>query len=88
MVRDLTGIGRCHRELKEYNQSVENLLEFLKLDPYDPRIHYELALSYNEMKNSAKALEHIQVAVDIWKDADESFSLAQNAKSKLEEWNK
>ena len=88
MVRDLTGIGRCHRELKEYNQSVENLLEFLKLDPYDPRIHYELALSYNEMKNSAKTLEHIQVAVDIWKDADESFSLAQNAKSKLEEWNK
>ena len=55
----------------------------LKLDPYHPKTHYELALSYNEMKNKDKALEHLQVAVDIWKDADESFSLAQNAKSKL-----
>ena len=32
----------------------------LRLDPYHPKTHYELALSYNEMKNSAKALEHIQ----------------------------
>ena len=88
MVRDLTGIGRCHRELKEYNQSVESLLDFLKLDPYHPRVHYELALSYNEMKNSDKALEHIQVAVDVWKDADKEYSVAQDAKNKLEEWSK
>ena len=88
MVRDFTGIGRCHRELNEYDQSVESLLNFLKLDPYDPRIHYELALSYNEMKNSDKTLEHIQVAVHVWKDADKEYSLAQDAKGKLEEWSK
>ena len=60
----------------------------LKLDPYHPKTHYELALSYNEMKNSDKTLEHIQVAVDVWKDADKEYSLAQEAKSKLEEWSK
>ena len=59
----------------------------LKLDPYHPKTHYELALSYNAMKNNDKALEHIQVAVDIWKDADESFSIAQDAKNKFKEWN-
>ena len=59
----------------------------LKLDPYHPKTHYELALSYNQMKNNDKALKHIQVAVDIWKDADASFSIAQDAKNKLKEWN-
>ena len=59
----------------------------LKLDPYHPKTHYELALSYNQMKNNDKALKHIQVAVDIWKDADTSFSIAQDAISKLKEWN-
>ena len=39
------------------------------------------------MKNSDKATEHMQTAVDIWKDADEQFSIAQDAKNKLEEWN-
>ena len=58
----------------------------LKLDPYHPKTHYELALSYNEMKNNDKALEHMQIAVDIWKDADERFSIAQDAKKKLEKW--
>tara|TARA_B100001123_G_C15176889_1_gene973692 strand:- start:894 stop:1076 length:183 start_codon:yes stop_codon:yes gene_type:complete len=59
----------------------------LKLDPYHPKTHYELALSYNQMKNNDKALKHIQVAVDIWKDADASFSIAQDAINKLKEWN-
>ena len=30
----------------------------------------------------------MQTAVNIWKDADEAFSIAQEAKSKLEEWGK
>ena len=60
----------------------------LKQDPYHPKAHYELALSYNEMKNSDKRLEHIQIAVDIWKDADKEYGIAQEAKNKLEEWSK
>ena len=58
----------------------------LKLDPYHPRTHYELALSYNEMKNNDKAIKHMQGAVDTWKDADKGYSIAQEAKSKLKEW--
>ena len=40
------------------------------------------------MKNNDKALEHMQIAVDIWKDADKEYSMTQDAKSKLEEWSK
>ena len=60
----------------------------LKLDPYHPKTHYEIALYYNEMKKNDKALEHMQIAGDIWKDADKEYSMAQDAKSKLEEWSK
>ena len=60
----------------------------LKLDPYHPKTHYELALSYNEMKNNDKAIEHMKIAVDIWKDADKEFNIAQDAQSKLKEWTK
>jgi len=60
----------------------------LKLDPYHPKAHHELALSYNAMKNNEKAIEHIQIAVNIWKDADKEFSIAQDAKSKLKKWTK
>ncbi len=58
----------------------------LKLDPYHPKTHYELALSYNDMENSDKAFEHMQIAIDIWKDADKDYSIAQDAKKKLEKW--
>ena len=60
----------------------------MKLDPYYPKTHYELALSYHEMKNNDKAIEHMQIAVDIWKDADKEFNIAQEAKNKLKEWTK
>ena len=38
------------------------------------------------LKNNYKAVEHMQIAVDIWKDTDKEFSVAQDAKSKIEEW--
>ena len=40
------------------------------------------------MKNSDKTLEHIQIALDIWKDADKEYGIAQEAKNKFQEWNK
>ena len=60
----------------------------LTLDPYHPKNHYELALSYNEMNNNDKAIEHMKIAVDIWKDADKEFSVADDARSKLKKWTK
>ena len=58
----------------------------LRLNPYHPKTHYELALSYDEMKNNEKALKHMQIAANIWKDADKEYSIAQDAQRKLKEW--
>jgi len=58
----------------------------LKLDPYHPKTHYELALSYNKMKDIDKAIEHMEIATTIWKDADKEFSIAKDAQTKLKEW--
>ena len=80
------GIGRCYRKLKEFNLSEEHFLDILKLDPFHPKTHYELGLLYHDMKNKEKAIEHIEIALDIWKGADELFSLAKDAKKKLEKW--
>ena len=38
------------------------------------------------LKNNDKALEHMQIAIDIWKDADKEYNIAQSAKKKLEKW--
>mgnify|MGYP002021074310 CR=1 FL=1 len=58
----------------------------LKLDPYHPKTHYELALSYNEMKNNDKAIEHMKIALDIWKDADKEYIIATKAKNTFQKW--
>ena len=58
----------------------------LIVDPFHPKTHYELALSYNNMGNSKKAIEHMNIAVDIWKQADKEYVIAKEAKKTLENW--
>ena len=65
--------------------SEEHLLNVLKLDPYHPKTHYELGLLYQAMLNSEKAIEHIKKAIDIWKNADKEYNIAQHANTILKE---
>ena len=64
----------------------ENLLVELKKHPYHPKTHYELSLLYHEMEAIEKATNHLQLAVKIWKNADEDYSNAREAKSLLNDW--
>ncbi len=57
----------------------------LELAPFGPIARYEMALVYADMGDREKALEHLQVALDIWKDADPEFKPAQEARQKLAE---
>jgi len=79
-------VGRCYRKLKEYNLSEEYLVSALNEDPYHPKTHYELGLLYHEMEAIEKATNHLQLAVKIWKNADEDYSNAREAKSLLNDW--
>ena len=47
----------------------------------------ELAKSYFADGNKEKALEYLKVAVEIWKEADETYEPAIEAKEKWVQWN-
>jgi tetratricopeptide (TPR) repeat protein len=78
-------IGQCHRALKQHEKAEEILQTTLKREPFHPELNVELALLYLDMKNNEKALNHINVAVEVWKDADEGYKPALSARQTLEQ---
>lgn len=79
-------IARCYRLLKDYDKAEEEILISLKYRPFDPLRNYEASLLYLEMGDDEKGREHLERAVDIWKDADPDYEKANIAKNKLEEY--
>ena len=80
-----TNIARCYRKLKDYNKAEEEILINLKHRPFSPKANYEAALFYLEQDENNKALQYLERAVDIWKDADNEYVIAGEAKAKLAE---
>jgi tetratricopeptide (TPR) repeat protein len=81
----LRRIGQCLRELKQYEEAEKILQTSLKRNPYHPELNLDLALLYLDMNNKEKALNHIKVAVEVWKDADAGYKPAQLARKTLEQ---
>jgi tetratricopeptide (TPR) repeat protein len=81
----LRQIGQCFRELKQFEKAEKILQTALKREPYHPELNFELALLYLDMKNKEKALNHIKVAVEVWKDADAGYKPARLARKTLEQ---
>jgi hypothetical protein len=57
----------------------------LKTGSFDPGLHYELSLVYIGMKDKSKALENLNCALNIWKNADPGIPDVEDAKKKLTE---
>jgi tetratricopeptide (TPR) repeat protein len=57
----------------------------LKVVPADAKVRYELALVYEDMGQAADAIEQLQAAAEIWKNADPEFRPAQRVQRKLAE---
>ncbi len=76
-------VSRAYRKLNQYKTAEEYIQKVLKYYPYSPNSNYEAALLYLDMDNTTKALEHLRKANEIWKDADENYEPAINAKTKL-----
>ena len=79
-------IGKCYREMKKYKQSLTNFNRFLKHEPYNAELHYEMALLFEQMGNLGKAREHLKFTLDLWEDADPEYKKAGEAKEKWTEW--
>jgi tetratricopeptide (TPR) repeat protein len=76
-------IGRSYRNLKEYKKAEECLLKCLKTGSFDPGLHYELALVHIGKKDKSNALEHLNIALNIWKNADPGIPDVEDAKKLL-----
>jgi Tfp pilus assembly protein PilF len=53
--------------------------------PAYPKARFQLALVYQEMGRTDDAIEQLQAALEIWKDADPEYIPAQVARAKLAE---
>jgi tetratricopeptide (TPR) repeat protein len=80
------GIGRCYRKLKEHEKAEKSLQEVLKIEPFNPKFNYEIALVYWDWGRKEKALEYLNRTLYVWEDADPDYKPAQKARDKLTEW--
>lgn len=78
--------GACYRKLQEFKKAEELIQEALKVEPFNPEAHYEIALVYWDMGKKEKALEHLKKALYVWEEADLEYKPAKKARDKLTEW--
>jgi tetratricopeptide (TPR) repeat protein len=78
-------LGRCQRKLGGLEAAETTLQGVLKVVPADAKNLYQLALVYEDMGRTADAIEQLEAAVDIWKNADPDYMPAQRANTKLME---
>ena len=78
-------IGRCHRTLGQYDQSIASISAVLRAVPYHGRANYEIGLTYLAKGDRARARAHLQRALQVWAPADPAFKLAADARAKLAE---
>jgi hypothetical protein len=50
-------------------------------------LNFELAKSYYADENRKKALEHLEIVLDIWENADATYKPAIKAREKWTHWN-
>jgi len=79
-------IGRCYRNLKNYNKAEDALQKALIAHPFSPDANCEIAFVYYETGKMEKALEHMKKTVSIWENADPDYEPALKAREKLAEW--
>lgn len=78
-------MGRSYRMLGRLAEAEAALATNLKVTPYDPASHYEIALVYADMGDEASALEHLRTAMQVLEDADPTCQTAQKVLTKLGE---
>ncbi len=78
-------IGRCYRKLGQFAEAEAELTRYLEVRPYDPLALYEIALVYADRGDREQALEHLGLALDVWRDADPGYEPAREARQKLGE---
>jgi len=78
-----TFIIRYYR-LNNQLEACKNLADqYLKINPVSPDVYYQLGLAYQQEGNKAEAIANFKKALDIWKNADENYTPAQEVRAAL-----
>ena len=80
-------IGRTQRLLGYHSQSIKTFKDFLKNSPTSASRNFELAKSYYADGKKNKALEHLEIALNVWGNADARYKPAIKAREKWSQWN-
>ena len=81
-------IGRTQRLLGNHSQSIVIFEDLLKSFPISANQNFELAKSYYADGNRKKALEHLEIVLNVWENADATYKPAIEAREKWSHWNK
>jgi len=73
-------IAGCHRRLGDLTAAKDRLADLLETRPFLERARYEMALVLAEQGRGQEALEHLQVALEVWSDADPEFKWGREAR--------
>ncbi len=65
-----------YRLNEDYQKAEQKLKDGLKINPFNPKLLYQLALSYQAQGKKKEAKEAVQKAIDIWKNADANYKPA------------
>ena len=84
-VKILIDIGRCYRKVGNYSKSKKLLQTVLKIFPFSPEAHYEIAQVYIDTGDKGKSQYHLNITLNIWKGADPEYRPAEEALEKLRE---
>ena len=80
-------LGRYYHHQKKYAEAEENFNIILKRNPINPKGHYYAALLYYDWGKKEKAIEYLNKALEVWKDADADYIFSNIAKATAQEWN-
>ena len=73
-------IARCQLALGDPEEAETTLIEVLRRTPAYPSARYQLALVYEETGRTDEAIEQVDAALEVWKNADPDYKLAQRAR--------
>ena len=79
-------LARYYHKIENYKKAEENFNLVFKTDPYDPELNYYAALLYQDWGETEKAIEHLNISLEIWKNADKDHVLANKVKEAAQEW--
>ena len=80
-------IGKVHRLIGENEKSIEIFKQLLLPEPRSGELNLEIAKSYYVDGNRKKALEHLEISLDVWKNADATYKPAIETHEKWVKWN-